>query len=60
MLNGEEDIIKQHLGMPKGDEEVGGVAKGSRDGKTGVLEKKKGKDCVRDNKLNDRWIATMI
>lgn len=26
--------------MPKGDEEVVGIAKGSRDGKAGVLEKK--------------------
>lgn len=43
MLNGEKDIIKQHLGMPKGDEGGVGSCEGSRDGKKGVLGEKGGR-----------------
>jgi len=41
MMNEENDIIKQHLGMPKGDEKVGATAKYCRMGREGGSSKEK-------------------
>ena len=61
MMDGENEIIIQHSGAPKGDKESDGNCKvlPQRAGGWGVRNKE-GDDCMRVNRLNDGRIATMI